>query len=174
MDWNKWTINNKCFITNTRKNWTIYFQSMPENFSDSKAPNWNQQEIVGRWTPVRGYSSSSPRTISLMLTFTSSIDQADNGSTYTNVLDNVNKLRSLTYPNYDSYAYSPDPVILKIGQMVFMKCIVTAFDCNWRSPWDLDTEVSMVAEVSITFEETNDNPLDASMVMNGSQTRTQH
>lgn len=173
MDRNFQTIQSS-YIMNLRKYWTIQFPSMPESFSDSKTPNWNSHEIVGRWTPIRGYSSSGPRTISILLTFYSSVDSGDNGNTERNVLDQINKLRSLTYPNYDGYAYSPDPVLLRLGKMVFMKCIVTAFDTNWRAPWDLDEEVSMVAEVSMTFEEVNMDPLDCLMVERGDQSKNRH
>lgn len=166
MDLNRQIIY-ESYIKNLRTGEFLHFTSMPETFSDAKAPNWSSQEIIGRWTPVRGYSSSGPRTISIMLTFHSGVDKADSEGTKVLVLDKVNWLRSLTYPNYSNVAYSPDPVMLRIGRMVFMKSIVTGFDCNWRAPWDLDEEISMIAEVSLTFEECSLIPLDAQQVRSG-------
>src|SRR5574343_832738 len=100
MDYNQSVIESS-HITNLRAGWSVRFQNMPETFSDSKTANLNQHEIVGRWTPIRGYSSSSPRTIAIMLTFCSSINQGEWEGTNRRVLDNVNKLRSLQYPNYN-------------------------------------------------------------------------
>lgn len=172
MDENKLTIS-RSYIRNIRTGWILRFPSMPDTFSDSKAPNWSSQEIIGRWTPVRGFSSSGPRTVSLMITFHTGVDQGDSKSGLDVNLD-VMKLRSLTYPNYNGYAYSPDPIILRIGKMVFMKCIVTSFDCNWTSPWDLDQEVTMIAEVSLVVEECSLTPLDALMVQSGYEASIYH
>lgn len=152
----------------------IRFPCMPETVSDSKQPNWAQHDIVGRWTPIKSYAASGPRTVSIVLTFCASIDEVDGGTSYTNVLLPINQLRSLTYPNYQELAYAPDPCLLRIGRAVFMKCVLTNFDCTWKTPWDLNTEIPMIAEVSLTFEEAQLNPLDASMVILGYQTIISH
>lgn len=91
---------------------TYAFYSLPE-VSDSKNANYSDIQILGRSSPVKTYSGSDYRSLSVTFNL--------HGTSEERLLENLEFVRgiaSLTHPQYEN-TYLPPPVAkLKIGEMV--------------------------------------------------------
>lgn len=171
----------------------IRFHYMPESISESKSSIWKPVDILGRSEPIRFYSSSGIRKIDLTLMF--HVREAGIVLSDTNLNDNtigplvpdhendieinVRFLRSLVYPDYSDSAraaFTPAPppvVLLKIGDWLFMRSIVTNVIVDRHGPWSLPALFPNRVEVKISFEEFNVKPYDGNEVFNGSDNVTE-
>jgi len=137
----------------------IRFQIMPEEVRDSKSANYVNTDIVGRSHPIKGYSSSGPRTLSFSIKFYKFKEED-------NPLQEANRLRALLYPDYSSGIFPPPLCQVKIGQ-IKMQGVAISADISYRYPWD-ESVSPIFVEVSLTFEETGRKPFSFQEVMNGS------
>lgn len=153
----------------------LEFQIFPEEISMSKAAEYTSMGIVGRSEPVRAYSSSGSKTYSFELTFVASVDQNDGGSSY-DVLEKINWLESLVYPEYkNNITYPPPVVFLIVGDAINARCITTEVSPVLRGPWEINEsplgdefnwEGPIQAVASVTFEEVNLTPLSSTDIRN--------
>lgn len=72
------------------------------------------------------------------------------------VINPAKFLDALKYPLQTEAGVSVGPprLILTIGQLLTMRCIVTASQLDWKAPFDPDTLLPYGAEVSVTFTST--------------------
>lgn len=80
-----------------------YFRSLPE-ITDSKSANYNSQTIFGRASPIRSFSDSAPRTISISWDMYN-VDQLARDATY----EMIRAISSAVYPIYEP-PYNPPPI----------------------------------------------------------------
>jgi len=144
----------------------IKFQYMPESIGENKSANWQYIDILGRSEPIRFYSSSGPRSINLCLTFHALSSRIDD------VELKIRFLRSLVYPDYQASKstntpFPPPVILLKIGEWLKMRSIVTNISVNRSGPWEPDTLYPTCAEVSLDIQELNVDPFDATDVFFG-------
>lgn len=139
---------------------------IPESTSDSNPAMYDTDMIPGRSTPVIGYNSSGPRTISIQIELFASLEQSDNGTAEKNVEDKVAFLRSLTFPDYSKYFISPpSPVLVVNGRSLKVKAVITDVQVEWKAPFDEDGR-HMAATVNLTLQTFRDIPFDRDMVRN--------
>jgi len=67
---------------------------------------------------------------------------------------------SLTKPQYDDqgYAYPPPHVFLMHGQNFKRRGVITNVHLTYKGPWEVTTLLSMLVEISLTFQEDNKTP----------------
>lgn len=83
----------------------------PTGFSESKTANYHQENTITSFSPVLGYSNSSPFTLSFTIRF--SIEEGS-------VMQRVHLCRSLVVPDYDSGNCRPPSVTVTIEKYVEM------------------------------------------------------
>ena len=155
------TARAKCYITELSTGDTLHFDHIPNQVTTQKAANWNDVEILGRSEPLKGYSGSSAKAISLALQFSASYDQDDEG-TYEKLETRLNFLDSLVYPEYEEHTIPPSRVLLSFGDWLKQVSIVRDISIQRNAPWDTQTVFPTTAEVTMTIEEANNNPFSRS------------
>lgn len=50
-----------------------------------------------------------------------------------------------------SRSFGPPPVMLKIGRLLYARCVVTQSTLTWQAPFDPETLLPFAAEVQVTF-----------------------
>jgi hypothetical protein len=134
---------NNCFIQLIREPQNrLLFSFLPrEGIRDQKSANWQQIEVLGRSEPYRSWSASSVRTIGFQLEFYAT------DRVYEDVQQRVDWLRSLVYPDTETFDrfpssvnVAPPAILLNVGGLYRnVRCIVKDVSVNWRSPWGSDT-----------------------------------
>lgn len=147
----------RAFLLDLESGQRLFFQNMPEELAESKAANWNDTEILGRSEPIKAYSSSTARAISLTLQFAASIDAGDKGTTGS-LLDKLRFVRSLVYPVYTEITLAPSKVLLSIGQWFKIVGVVRDYTVTYQRPWTEEATEPTLATVAISIEEANVNP----------------
>lgn len=143
-----------CYIINILTGGKIEFECEPEEISDSNSNQFDPQEIRGRSSPFQGYNSSGPRSISFSVMLHD--DLCKEG-----ILNTVNHLRSLTFPNYGG-VLTPPKCLVRIGDMIHCNAIVNDVSVSWQKPYR--DNVYVAAEVSINLSEVVDTPYSSSEV----------
>lgn len=149
------TIN--CYIKNFVTGSTIEFELIPEEITDNYSATFDQQDIRGRSNPIQGYNSSGPRTISYTI-------QLHDDYCKTGILDTVNKLRALTYPEYGGVIIPPKCYV-RFGNMIGTKAITTSVGVTWKKPYR--DGIFINADVTLEFTEVLENPKSASQIEGG-------
>lgn len=149
--------NISCYIKNLITGTTIEFDLIPEEFSETNVATYDQHNIRGRSSPIQGYSNSGPRNISYMVQIHD--DCCTNG-----IVDTVNKLRALSYPEYGG-SIVPPKCYIRFGDMLSIKAVVINVNVTWRKPYRNGTFIN--ADVSLDFIEIIDKPRSASEVEGG-------
>lgn len=84
-------------------------------------------------------------------------------------------LLSLLYPHYDSTGVgmirTPPPVLVIIGSYFAMLGIVENIEFTHKAPYDFDTGISHITEVSMVVSETAANPFSYLDIRNGLQSK---
>lgn len=143
----------------------MLFYILPE-VSDSKSAHYNDEPVMGRSFPIKTYSHSENRAISMKIHFVIWKDGGinDAGSAVYNLFW-LNAIQSAVYPADDPVApYQPPPVCkIKLGRLLGMEelCVVltqyqTSFptDCAWDETYkvpykfDIDTTWHVVYKAS--------------------------
>lgn len=145
------------------------FQFMPADIRDSKTAVYQDYPIIGRSIPLKAYSYSQARTISLTLQFfTMPIEKLPYPDPYT-IKTWIDKLRSYTYPDYTNGIDPPHTVMLRIGFSIAMQAVITSYNrtpsIGWFGPGPLLPHGESIA---LTFAEVRDIPLSYDEVAGGS------
>lgn len=143
-----------CYIINLLTGGKIEFECEPEEISDANSAQFDPQDVRGRSSPYQGYSSSGPRTISFSVMLHD--DLCKEG-----ILNTVNHLRSLTYPNYGG-VLTPPKCLVRVGDMIHCNAIVNDVSVSWQKPYRNGTYVA--AEVSLNLTEVVDTPYSSSEI----------
>lgn len=103
------TLNNKCYIE-IPGHQTIHLRILPE-ISDRKSAKYSDESVIGRSTPLKSYSHSDNRTLSLKLQFLSLNKYELQENLY-----NYYAISSLTYPRSGEEIQGPyaPPSICKL------------------------------------------------------------
>ena len=155
-----------CYIYNLDDRQKLLFDHFPETVDESITANWEDVEILGRSVPIRTYSNSSGRSFSLTLNFSASMYQNDDGS-YVGLEIKLAFLRALVYPEYGEIIRPAPKCILSIGQWLKMPCVISDLSISRKPPWDLQTMIATVAEVSMMCNEYADIPYGRSDITIG-------
>jgi len=133
--------------------YTVDLYSLPD-ISDSKSASYNDEPIIGRAFPLKTYSHSDNRTISMQLHFF--VTHPDD---VTKNLDHLRALESAVYPRVDDISgapFVPPPVCrIKCGELLAREhlCVVlkqysvkfpidVAWDENTYIPWKFDVDTT--------------------------------
>lgn len=144
------------------------FHAMPENgYSLDKQVRWADTDILGRSSPIKGYTSSDAASFSIRIPLFSSIEQGDTRTPY-DVLSATQFFLSLTYPDYQNGVKPPHKCMLLFGQQI-IGAIVVPMGCSieYPGPWDTASGLSFRAIVSMTFQEVADIPWDYKEIREG-------
>lgn len=142
----------------------IPFQFMPDNFRDAKAAVYNDIAIVGRSSPIKNYSHSSPRTISFALQFFASPEAGLGFALPILIKTRIDACRALVVPNYSGFIMQPPPrCIVSLGLQVAFLGVCKSVNVSYTntSPWDVLPMPVLAhhATVDMTFEEALNIPL---------------
>ena len=142
----------------------IDFYYVPEEISDSVEPTYEEFVIIGRSSPIQGYSSTGARSISLELQFFAEEDAR------TEVFDKIQWIQSLKYPEYIGQMIKPPHTVsLILGRFLALEGILKSADVAWKAPYDTETKYPMYAVTTITIEESVKVPYDYRAVRRSSK-----
>jgi hypothetical protein len=132
----------------------IILNNLP-NISDSKQVSYNDEPVMGRATPVKTYSHSAPRLISMDLHF-----YVTHPSDIERNLGYLRALESAAYPNFSSaMPFTPPPVCrLRCGKLLADEgdvcAILTSYSVKFdtKVAWDEETFVPFQFDVETNWE----------------------
>ncbi len=128
------------------------------NYTDSKTPTWTPTNIIGRSSPIYGYSYSGSRTLNYTFNFHTSVEQEDD-TTPEDVKKACDFFLSLAYPDYSGGAIKPPHrVLVHIGNQVSFTAIVGSVSVTYSDPYDVHTGLAYNAKVTVSFSEVDDIP----------------
>lgn len=145
-----------CYIKNMVTGSTISF-GLPNDLSDSISATFDDTNIRGRSSPIKGYDSSGPRSLSYSLILHN--DYCPEGL-YTTIA----KLKALCYPGYSNTVDSPSCYV-RLGKAVKGLFVMNSVGVTYEKPYVDGMYVK--AEVSLDLSEAPSSPLSASEVENG-------
>lgn len=134
-----------CFILNKITGERISFYTIPTEISESYSASFETQGTVGRSAPFVTYSETEARTVSYSVTLHEEL--------CTDLLDTVNKIKALVYPNYAGSIAIPPYCYVKFGDMVSMYAVVNSVGIDWDGTVIGDTQHFSKVEVSFDFTE---------------------
>lgn len=152
-----WAVDGiECYVKNMITGSTVSFY-LPEEFNDEFSAQFDDAEVRGRTSPMRGYSGSGPR----QLNFTATIhaDYCVGG-----LMTTIDKLKALTFPKYGSNI-EPPSCYIRIGNIVSAKTTVNSIGIAYQKPYRNGEFV--MAEVSFDMTEVVDESYDAVDIENG-------
>jgi hypothetical protein len=132
--------------------YTVTFKILPE-ISDSKSASYKDEPIIGRSFPIKAYSHSENRTISIRVHFI----VAEDSDIQKNLADK-RALESAVYPRNDASPYRPPPICkIKCKKMLadedicaVMKSYSTQYPTNVA--WDEGTNLPYYFTMQLTFD----------------------
>lgn len=142
------TLNDKCKIT--IEGHTINLKILPE-ISDAKRATYSDTTIIGRSSPIKTYSHSDNRVISMKLHFIV-VEQED---IQRNIAD-LRAIASATYPRTGD-PYKPPPVcVLDCGKGLGdepLCCVLESYSVSFPTnvAWDKDTLLPYYFEISTNW-----------------------
>jgi len=127
-------------LVDTIQRRSVKFTYMPQEFSESKAAEWANVNILGRSEPIVSYAWSGARKFNLTLFF---VAHGEQKNIETEVLGPVRLIRSWVYPFYSSQQRAgtatrlatPPYVLLIVGTWLRQRCILNDYDLVYRAPW---------------------------------------
>lgn len=147
-----------CYVINILNGRQIVFDCEPEEISDNVNANFDAQEIRGRSSPYQGYNTSGPREISFSVTLHDDLCKLG-------LLNTVNLLKALCYPDYYSGYLKAPKCRVRVGDMISCYAICTGVDVNWQKPYR--NNIYTTADISLTFSEVVDVPFSYSEIESG-------
>lgn len=117
--------------------------------SESVTPNWVDTDVIARAEPYKTFAGSSSREIQLNFTF---INQT--GDLNSEVVLPGRFLDALKMPVYSpqsGISYAPPTCLLKIGNLLTARVVLTGGDLQWKGPVDVVTLLPHVCEFAATF-----------------------
>jgi hypothetical protein len=134
------------YVHNLVTGTNITFKFYPEEVEDTHSSSFSQKEILGRSTPLLAYSGGGPREVSFSVILHD--DFCDDG-----IINTVNKLKGLTYPEYDSGVVPPECYV-RLGSSVYFTGQCTNVSVSWQPPFRSirdDNSTYTRADVSMSF-----------------------
>ena len=145
------------------------FQFIPASITDTKSNSPVYYSILGRSSPLSGYATGTPR--SLSFTVVMFADPTADGPKLSTAEIKKRKdwLLSLPYPDYGGGLKPPHRCFINIGDDIkFVGQCTTASAIYQGKPWDLGPGLPHGVEVSLTFEECLNVPVDLNDRRSGS------
>lgn len=136
----------------------------PESIDDSYSANFPTTSMQGRSSPIYGYGDGGPRTVSFSIVLYEEFIDGDK-----DIIDVVNELKSLSYPEYRGRVIAPRAIV-KLGGMVNIIGVCSSVGVNWQLPYGETSRgrVSYLhADVSLSFDEVKPIPSSASDIIKG-------
>jgi hypothetical protein len=122
----------------------------PHGITTSKTAQWQPQNPITSFSPIMGYASSGPFTITITIRF--SIEEGP-------VMPRVKQCRSLVVPDYDNGSYRPSAITLTIENYIeSFKGVVSSVSeaVDDMGSW-VNGEPTAI-DVTITMEECDTKP----------------
>lgn len=146
---------NSCYVADAINGEYVPFQLMPDEVGHSKSVNWQDQEVMGRAYPLKGYGNSSARSIALNLQFVRDMGikflTATAGEV--KVVKVADWFMSFMYPSTVGLISPPHPVYVQIGQMIKMKGVIKDVNVSFLPPWYYPEEIGIICNVQCNIEE---------------------
>ena len=148
---------------------SLKLQFLPDSISDSKRANFADYPILGRSSPLRGYQMGPPRTVEFTAVFFAAPHQENATPSPAEIKTKVDWLMSLPYPDYSAGIMPPHRCFVQIGENISLIGVCTNASAVYKKgvPWDLGPGYAHGVEVSLTFEEVRDVPVDVYDVRGG-------
>jgi len=158
------------------------FIHIPEQINETIETNYNEITIIGRSSPIQGYSDTGARTVSFDLTFVATeLDAANEvDAIRRQVFEKMRFLQSFAFPEYDGNVMKPPHRIqIIIGSFLNIVGILQSVPLVWRAPYGigqsdardqgsgnrvLAPNYPMVADINLTVIETLAIPLSFEQV----------
>lgn len=128
--------------------WFTYVD-FEQGIGESVAPNYSDTDVIGRAEPFKAFVGLPSREITLNFTF-----QVQTGDLEHEVVLPGRFLDALKYPLYSTQqnrSYPPPVCLLKIGELLTARVVLTGGDPLWKGPVDLDTLLPHTCEFQATF-----------------------
>lgn len=154
------TLDN-AFILDIEGGGKYTFQFLPESITDSKSSNWNEYVILGRSSPLRGYSYGPSRTVGFTVVMFADPTMDGPGLSPGEIKQKTDWLLSLPYPDYNGGIKPPHRCFINIGSNIQMTgvCLSASAEYKRGKPWELGPGLTHGVEVSLQFAECVDIPL---------------
>lgn len=149
-----------CYIINLTLggDFKIEFECEPDDISDSSAgASYSSSSVQGRSAPYIGYENNESRSVSFSVTLHD--DLCKEG-----IINTVNRLKSLTYPEYKDGVITPPKVLIHIGNNIKGYFVINSVSVGWKKPYREETYI--VADVSIDATEVVDIAYSAKDIWN--------
>lgn len=132
------------------------YVDLEEGFTESSSANYGDSEVLGRAEMYKTYTGTTNKEIPVTFRFQAQgaqgVDIAE--ACRREVILPARFLDALKYPVYgvdEGISHAPPPCLLKIGELLFARVIVTAADPVWNGPFHPETLLPMGATVATTF-----------------------
>lgn len=152
----------------------VAFVGFEDGISESVTPAYVDTEVVGRAEAYKTWINNPNRSIPVTFVFRA---QGIDGTTPEDVIQReviqpARFLDALKYPVLNpqqGIVYAPPPVILRIGNLLTVRCVLTGGDIEWNfEAMDPDLLLPHGAKFSATFEVTRSSTRDLGYFPNGS------
>lgn len=133
-----------CFITNLNTGTVIEFGLLsPDEVSDSNSANFEDISIRGRSSPLKGYDSTGPRSISFSIELAA--DLCPQG-----LVQTVRRMQALLYPHQQTVIVQPRCLFV-LGDFLNITGVPQSVDVVWKKPYT--NGMYRFADVSFSMSE---------------------
>lgn len=136
-----------------------------QGIQESVTPNWADTDVIGRAEPYKTFAGLPSREIQITFQF---VNQT--GNLNQEVVLPARFLDALKYPVYSTqsgFSYPPPTCLLKIGDLLTARVVLTGGDLAWKGPVDVDTLLPYQCEFQATFAVVRRFQPDLSYPFNG-------
>lgn len=142
----------RVFYKGLRGNY-IPFQYMEQIPPKTKAANYEDTEILGRFESIQVYKNSTNSDFQFILKYYAEGSEKLGHQTFWTVeqIERIlKKLEALTYPAYDDKFSPPDKVLLNIGSIfIDVPVVIKNLSLNYKPPYDIETIQSRFIEATV-------------------------
>lgn len=142
------------------------FMELSEGVAETATVQYAEEQVIGRPSSFLSFVGVSARTVSLMFRFHVQGGPADPAGQFADadltrtaieyqVIGPAKFLEALKFPLIDKVglAHAPPPVILTLGNLLYMRAVVSECHVTWQAPWLPDYLLPYGADVQVTFSE---------------------
>ena len=130
----------------------IVYVDWEAGVQENASPNYADTDVVGRGELYKHWVSTANREV--VLTFKFRVQGSGKQAIYDEVIYPARFLDKLKYPVHDfgtGQSYSPPTVLLRIGQLLMVRAVVTNADIQWVEPYEPESLLPHGADVPVTF-----------------------
>lgn len=138
---------------------------IPENVSYSYQPQFQEQGLLGRRSPVFLYTGGSAKSYSFNLSLhediLSSVQITENGTTFTpsSIIELIDRLKMLAYPIIDISGTTRYPqMYFELGELAGYG--IVSIDVSWKKPFRNARYINADVSFNITVEEEIEMPTE--------------